>query len=128
MPSKIGQSVETIHNPVPGYKDTMSNRVNKLMSALKPNKSMQRLNWSIQPSGDMFWRSDLKNYKANEEKYWRIERQTLIRLPQTRAIVFGIRVFLHSFSEMSRYKNFDQSIAKIINALPNEQANYKNLR
>ena len=128
MPSKIGQSVEAIHNPVPGYKETMSNRVNKLMSGLKPNKSIQRLNWSIQPSGDMFWRSDLKNYKENEEKYWRIERQTLIRLPQTRAIVFGIRVFLHSFSAMSRYKNFDQSIAKIINALPNEQANYKNLR
>ena len=128
MPSKIGQSVEIIHNPVPGYKEQMSSRVNRLMSGLKPNKSIQRLNWSIQPTGDMFWRSDLKNYEKSEEKYWRIERQTLMRLPQTRAIVFGIRVFLHSFSTMSGYKDFDQSIAKVIKTLPNEQANYKNLR
>ena len=127
MPSKVGQSVETLHNPVPGYKQGMSDRVNKLLSGLKPNKPLQRLNWSIQPGGELFWRSDVNNYEDNTEKYWRVERQTLIRLPDTKAIVFGIRVFLHSFSEMSRYPHFNQSIFEIIEALPHVEAKYKNL-
>ena len=128
MPSKVGSSVETLHNPVPGYKKGMSDRVNKLLSGLKPRKPLQRLNWSIQPGGELFWRSDVSNYEDNTEKYWRVERQTLIRLPNTKAIVFGIRVFLHSFSEMSRYPNFNQSISEIIEALPHMEAKYKNLR
>ena len=127
MPSKVGQSVETLHNPVPGYKKGMSDRVNKLLSGLKPSKPLQRLNWSIQPGGELFWRSDVNNYEDNTEKYWRVERQTLIRLPDTKAIVFGIRVFLHSFSEMSRYPHFNQSIFEIIETLPHVEAKYKNL-
>ena len=128
MPSKVGQSVEMLHAPVPGYKKEMSDRVNKLLSGLKPNKPLQRLNWSIQLGGELFWRSDVSNHEDNAEKYWRVERQTLIRLPDTKAIVFGIRVFLHSFSEMSRYPNFNQSIFEIIEALPQAEAKYKNLR
>jgi hypothetical protein len=128
MPSKVGQSVEMLHAPVPGYKKEMSDRVNKLLLGLKPNKPLQRLNWSIQMGGELFWRSDVSNHEDNVEKYWRVERQTLIRLPDTKAIVFGIRVFLHSFSEMSRYPNFNQSIFEIIEALPHAEAKYKNLR
>lgn len=128
MPSKVGQSVEMLHAPVPGYKKEMSDRVNKLLLGLKPNKPLQRLNWSIQLGGELFWRSDVSNHEDNVEKYWRVERQTLIRLPDTKAIVFGIRVFLHSFSEMSRYPNFNQSIFEIIEALPHAEAKYKNLR
>jgi len=128
MPSKVGQSVEMLHAPVPGYKKEMSDRVNKLLLGLKPNKPLQRLNWSIQLGGELFWRSDVSNHEDNVEKYWRVERQTLIRLPNTKAIVFGIRVFLHSFSEMSRYPNFNQSIFEIIEALPHAEAKYKNLR
>lgn len=128
MPSKVGQSVEMLHAPVPGYKKEMSDRVNKLLLGLKPNKPLQRLNWSIQMGGELFWRSDVSNHEDNVEKYWRVERQTLIRLPNTKAIVFGIRVFLHSFSEMSRYPNFNQSIFEIIEALPHAEAKYKNLR
>ena len=128
MPSKVGQSVEMLHAPVPGYKKEMSDRVNKLLLGLKPNKPLQRLNWSIQLGGELFWRSDVSNHEDNVEKYWRVERQTLIRLPDTKAIVFGIRVFLHSFSEMSRYPNFNPSIFEIIEALPHAEAKYKNLR
>lgn len=128
MPSKVGQSVEMLHAPVPGYKKEMSDRVNKLLLGLKPNKPLQRLNWSIQLGGELFWRSDVSNHEDNVEKYWRVERQTLIRLPDTKAIVFGIRVFLHSFSEMSRYPNFNQFIFEIIEGLPHAEAKYKNLR
>ena len=60
--------------------------------------------------------------------HWRVERQTLMRLPQSKAIVFGIRVFIHDFSMMSKIQGFDESVAALIRKLPAEQSFYKNLQ
>ena len=127
MPSKIGKPVSEIHNPVPGYKNQMSNKVDRLMRNLKPGKPLKRFNWSIQPHGDLYWKTDVDIKKETLQKHWRVERQTLLRLPSTNAIVFGIRVFLHSFTAMAKIRGFDNAIAAIIERLPREQSIYKNL-
>ena len=127
MEAKIGHTVDVIHDPVPGYQDEMAAKVNRLLRGIKVNKPIQRLNWSVQPGGDLFWRADLKDYSDDDERYWRVERQTLVRLPQTGAIVFGIRVFMHSFAVMTAYPDFRQNIDKLLARLPAEQRRYKNL-
>lgn len=127
MEEKIGRSVDVIHDPVTGYHREMGAKVNRLLHGLKAHKPIQRLNWSIQPCGDMFWRADLKDYSGSEDKYWRVERQTLLRMPETGAIIFGIRVFMHSFAVMSRYPDFQRHIGGILDRLPQEQKLYKNL-
>ena len=128
LPSKIGKPVSEIHKPVPGYRDQMSDKVDRLMRNLKTDRPVQRLNWSIQPNGDLYWKTGSSDHEKIEQKnYWRVERQTLLRMPETKAIVFGIRVFLHSFSVMSKFEGFNDSIAAIIESLPAEQSAYKNL-
>ena len=128
LPSKIGKPVSEIHKPVPGYRDQMSDKVDRLMRNLKTDRPVQRLNWSIQPNGDLYWKTGSSDHENIEQKnYWRVERQTLFRMPETKAIVFGIRVFLHSFSVMSKFDGFSDSIAAIIESLPAEQSTYKNL-
>ena len=128
LPSKIGKPVSEIHKPVPGYRDQMSDKVDRLMRNLKTDRPVQRLNWSIQPNGDLYWKTGSSDHEKIEQKnYWRVERQTLFRMPETKAIVFGIRVFLHSFSVMSKFEGFNDSIAAIIESLPAEQSAYKNL-
>ena len=127
MPSKIGKPVSEIHKPVPGYKDQMSDKVDRLIRNLKPGKPLKRFNWSIQPHGDLYWKADPGVKEERHQKHWRVERQTLLRLPSTNAIVFGIRVFLHSFSAMAKIPGFDNAIAAIIERLPTEQSVYKNL-
>jgi len=86
MEEKIGCTVDVIHDPVPGYQDEMAAKVNRLLHGIKVDKPVQRLNWSIQPGADLFWRGDLKDYSGVNDKYWRVERQTLLRLPETQAI------------------------------------------
>ena len=127
LEEKIGRTVDVIHGPVPGYQDAMGAKVNRLLNGLKADKPVQRLNWSIQPGADMFWRADLKDYSDETDKFWRVERQTLRRLPKTQAIVFGIRVFMHSFEIMSQYPEFQGNIANVLGRLPPEQKTYKNL-
>ena len=128
MPNKIGKCVSDIHKPVPGYKDQISDKVDRLMRSLKPEKPLARFNWSIQPHGDLFWKTGSRNQEGKQNMHWRVERQTLMRLPQSKAIVFGIRVFIHDFSMMSKIQGFDESVAALIRKLPAEQSFYKNLQ
>ncbi|NQV70380.1 MAG: DUF3445 domain-containing protein [Pseudohongiella sp.] len=125
LEEKIGTSIDAIHAPVPGYADALSTRVRKLMDGLKPHKVVMRFNWSIQKGNELFWRSDLEEMNSANEKFWRIERQTLLRLPHTNAIAFGIRIFLHRFSVMPNKSGFNQAIAQILQQLPSAEKAYK---
>ena len=125
LEEKIGQSVDLIHDPVPGYEAELGERVNRLLKGLKSNKPVMRYNWSIQHNNELYWRDD----SADEEEgfFWRVERQTLLRLPQTGAIVFGIRIFIHSFETMSKQGEFKSSLDAILNRLSKDTLSYKGL-
>lgn len=97
------------------------------MDGLKPSKLMLRFNWSIQNGNELCWRPGLGEKPGSAEKYWRIERQTLLRLPQTGAIIFGIRIFLHSFDTMSKLDGFQDSLIRLLKQLPTPEKNYKGL-
>lgn len=127
LADKIGRGLDVIHDPVPGYQEQLAMRVNRLLDALKPNKPLLRYNWSIQSGNELFWREDNAPGTTSEEKYWRVERQTLVRLPKTGAIVFGIRIFLHSFARMSELLDFDKAVDKLVARLPDAERHYKNL-
>jgi Haem-dependent oxidative N-demethylase, alpha subunit-like len=129
---KIGQTVDFIHEPVPDYDKVLSQRVNRFLSGLGTERVMLRYNWSIQAGNELFWRDDLKeNITAveidNPNAYWRIERQTFIRLPDSGAIVFGIRLFLHSFAKLQLQSGFNESVTKLVSQLPEKQRVYKGL-
>ena len=132
LEKKIGRSIDVIHGPVPGYRKSISERVNRLLASLKPGKAVQRFNWSVQAGNELFWREDLELEDSASASYapelhWRVERQTLVRLPQTGAIVFGIRIFLHSFTRMKQFPAFEAALKNIIARLPQDQKKYKGL-
>lgn len=132
LEEKIGQSVDFIHAPVPGYDSVLSERVNRFLQGLRCARVMLRYNWSMQADNELCWRArrspplrPLAN--ANGDSYWRVERQTFLRLPVSRAIVFGIRIFLHSFDSLGATAGFDESIRKLLEQLPETEKRYKNL-
>jgi dimethylamine monooxygenase subunit A len=132
LTEKIAQSVDFIHAPVPAYAEKLARRVNRFLDGLPSGKVMLRYNWSIQPGNELFWRDDLipnteKPDTAANNLYWRIERQTFIRLPESGAIVFAIRIFLHSFESMRNHAGFEQNLQQLLSNLPADEKRYKGL-
>jgi hypothetical protein len=132
LQEKIGQTVDFIHGPVPDYASVLSQRVNRFLEGIHSGRIMQRYNWSIQAGNELFWRDELNPTpdvvnSTTPNLYWRIERQTFTRLPTSGAIVFGIRIFLHSFDSLRHIDGFEQSIEQLLTQLPAAQKRYKGL-
>ncbi len=136
LEDKIGKTVDQIHAPVPEYASELSARVNRFLQHLKVNKPLQRFNWSLQAGNELLWRDDVESAAATSEVessgdadsvYWRVERQSFLRLPQSGAIVFAIRIYLHSADRLRALVDFDSIKKQLIANLPAAQRHYKQL-
>jgi len=124
--SKLGRNLDEIHEPVPGYAASLSGRVDRLFHSLKPGKLWLRYNWSLQPGNELYWQSD-PTHASGPVSHWRVERQTLLRLPQSGAVVFTIRLYLHPLNQLQADPRFAASLQQILSALPAAERRYKGL-
>ena len=124
---KLGRGLDKIHQPVPGYEEQLSRRVNALFAAMKPGKPLLRYNWSLQPGNELYWRDKLAPRDPAAAQYWRVERQTLRRLPETGAIVFMIRIYLHRRSDIERDPEVKQNLQALLERLAADEKVYKGL-
>ncbi len=127
LADKIGRSVADIHAPVPGYQAILNDRVNRLYARLPPGKTLLRYNWSLQAGNALRWRDEQVNGADRQRPHWRIERQTLLRLPDSGAIVFGIRLFLHDLATLPDQQHFRAGLCRQIARLSPAQRRYKGL-
>jgi hypothetical protein len=100
LPEKAGLPMEGVHAHVPGFAGGTRNAtmINRIFDNLQPDLPAVRMNWSIYPSGDLYWppergaRAERAGFTASGN-FIRVERQTLRRLPKTGGIVFTIRIY-----------------------------------
>lgn len=92
LAQKIGRPLTRIHVPVPDYDPAMAARVQRLFDAIRPEQPLWRGNALIyddptlhQPRAEGEARP-----RPVQNLYLRSERQCLMRLPETRAVVFAI--------------------------------------
>lgn len=95
LSEKLGRPLTPIHGPVPGYADGLAARVNRLFAGLRAEQPLMRVNWTVWPTERLHMpqsetaKTPLPDCAVG---FWlRTERQTLVRLPRTRAVVFGIK-------------------------------------
>ncbi len=128
---KIGRPLAEVHGPVPLYADRLAAPVDRFMRQLKPGRIAARLNWSIlddpalfQPGGK--WRTDRNDAitaeNAGENLFLRVERQTLRLLPDSGAVLFGIRVHVYPL-----HRAASPRLAAAVRALPDAIAHYKSM-
>jgi len=96
LQEKLGRPLTIIHDPVPDYAEALSKRVNRVFEALRPDRPLVRINWTIHPTPELFLPLRLSEkqehaFGATGPFYLRTERQTLVKLPKTGAIAFGIK-------------------------------------
>ena len=93
-----------IHTPVKEYNEEIAKRVQRLFDGLQVSRPVWRFNALYYEDPHLFQPRSInqprKKPAPNQVNYFRSERQTLIKLPETRAIVFGIHTFvikMHNF-------------------------------
>ena len=87
-----------IHIPVKEYNEEIAKRVQRLFDGLQVSRPVWRFNALYYEEPDLFQPRSVnqprKKPAPNQVNYFRSERQTLIKLPETNAIVFGIHTFV----------------------------------
>lgn len=133
---KIGQTIDCVHDPVPEYADLMSRGTNQLLHQLKPGRPVWRTNWGVRPCGqlDQSPKQIPKVRKAAEtlttstvgtQCFFRVERQTLSRLPVTNAILFTIHTHQCPISELNPTQQ--NQLFGVLKTCPLETLRYKGI-
>lgn len=93
LDQKMGRAMEGIHDPVDVYTEDVSRRVNRLFDALQVGRPIVRANCLAYHDFALFQprrEEDRRSVDRAEARFIRQERQCLVRLPKTRAVLFSI--------------------------------------
>ncbi len=103
LAEKLGRPMLRIHAPVVKYTDDVARRVQRLMDAVRPETPMWRMNAHLSRAAlfNPLSEDHPRALSGDAMPYVRAERQCLIRLPQTRAVVFSIHTYLVAVSDLT---------------------------
>lgn len=97
LAEKMNRPLTIIHDPVPDYDETLAKRVNRVFETLRSDRALVRCNWLVHGDPELFRPMGRQQPEvdrtevADDGIYLRTERQSLVRLPKTGAVVFGIK-------------------------------------
>lgn len=128
LASKIGTTLDDIHAPVPGYDVELARPTNSFFDRLTPSRSFWRLNWTLLDSPELHQPTVARAAPSGDlgEWFFRVERQTLRQLPQSKAIVFTIRTYVASATSLrDRDDTFVSSLLNALEGAPTAMKTYK---
>jgi len=130
LAEKLGGTMSSIHSPVARYEEDLNSPVNSVMMRLNPERPMWRINWGISNHPALF-QPDTPPVTPEMEAadmWFRVEWQTLRRLPLTGGILFTIRTYVEKLSDfMERDQPLVQDIAELVNKIHEDVAQYKSI-
>ncbi|KAL2829660.1 hypothetical protein BDW59DRAFT_158838 [Aspergillus cavernicola] len=120
---KLSHALSTIHAPVPGYKAKLEKSMDRFFAKLEVGRVVVRLNWSVMTPGTGLFAGFgglhghhhdgkvEKKEEDGEEKIpvdgfdgtdtnIRVERQTLHRLPRSKALLFGVHTYTYPLQDI----------------------------
>ncbi|GKZ64051.1 hypothetical protein AnigIFM50267_000344 [Aspergillus niger] len=127
---KLGKRLSTIHDPVPQYKERLEKSMDRFFARLEVGKVVQRVNWSINTQGTGLFAAfgGLHGHEGEREEVLgveevdgdvtllRCERQTLHRLPKTKALVFTFHTYTYPIREIKE-EGLGEELALAIDGL-----------
>ncbi|CAN7311388.1 DUF3445 domain-containing protein [Phyllobacterium sp. LjRoot231] len=136
---KFGRSMDDIHAPVPDFGAGTRNAglISRMFDNLRPDRSVQRMNWSLQPDGNLYHplASHQKGARYTDDdiaaqSYVRVERQTLRKLPVSGDVLFTIRIYLDPINALKKHpecRAVVEAFARQLEALNPAQLHYKGI-
>lgn len=134
--SKMGLPLADIHDPVPGFRESLAQPVHRFFDRMRVDKPVWRLNWSLMDDPSLFQpgghfrtarRTDINAANAGEKVVLRVERQTLRRLPDSDAIVFTIRIHRRPLSVLADQPEAAARLVAAMTSMPAAMREYKSV-
>lgn len=102
LAEKLGRAMVGIHRPVVQYGEDLAKRVQRMFDMIRPEQPLWRMNHNIYAAPDLFHprREDDPRTDRRDGSFMRSERQCLLRLPQTQAVVFSIHTYVVRISDL----------------------------
>lgn len=95
LAQKFGRTLSRIHLPVESYDAEIARRVQRLFDFIRPDQPMMRANLLLHGEAELHNpRVEFERRRPEVPRYLRVERQTFLRLPVSRAVVFGIHSYV----------------------------------
>ena len=103
LDQKLGRALLGIHVPVATYDPEIAKRVQRLFDAIRPEQPLWRMNALVyrDPTLHQPRREGDPRIDRRGGSYVRAERQCLVRLPETRAVVFSIHTYLVDIASLT---------------------------
>lgn len=115
--ASVGRDVRWAHQPVPDLTAIHGSRIDRILASVHEDALSARFNWQLTPLATVFFPEDphaannaaLTSVSAQLAKdpslapsllHMRVERQTLRRLPATRAVAFSIHTYSDPLSSL----------------------------
>lgn len=138
LDEKIGQSFAAIHDPVPGFHQQVGRPSALLMERLKAGCPVWRTNWSLAPTGRLDMaskfgaeldalRAGIRAHNCGERCYFRVERQTLSRLPQSGAVLFTIHTYRAPLATLAADPEWARRLLAAVETMPAPFLAYKGI-
>ena len=101
---KLGRAMTSIHIPVDSYTPEMAARVQRMFDVIRVEQGLWRMNFLTYATDALHHplpeEAPRERSKTIEKPFVRCERQCLIRLPKTRAVVFTIHTYVMPMSAL----------------------------
>lgn len=128
---KIGKPIEAIHEIVPTLNATIGTQIRTFLERIKPGVSWTRNNWGLSRSPEWNQHPTRNTPRLDEsvgldEVFFRVEEQSLVALPQSNGILFGIRL---KVIPLAGYEGSSEGLklAELLDTMPEPMAQYKGL-
>lgn len=97
LAQKFLKPLLAIHIPVKDYDDNLARRVQRLFDGIQVGRGLWRFNALMYDDPELYQprtEDDPRPLGGPEARYFRSERQSMIRLPQSRAVIFAIHTYV----------------------------------
>jgi dimethylamine monooxygenase subunit A len=129
---KLGQTIETIHAPVPTLNAELGARIRTFLHRLPPRQTLVRENWGLAAVPDRNLHPAANRPRLNSEStvsntWLRVEHQAFRTLPDSEGVAFLIWLTVHPLAEVLRVPGIAAAFRRQMETMPPDIARYKGL-